>query len=78
MVIQLSLTFKCPRCGSNLVMREYSKHVQVYCPNCMLSITVSKRLMLTRHVDYDNRRFDWVRALEFLYELIQEKATYSS
>ncbi|WP_291767883.1 hypothetical protein [Caldivirga sp. UBA161] len=77
MAFELKLTLDCPRCGNKLTLREYNKYVQLYCDKCNLSITIRKRIILMRHVDYDDDILDWSSALDFLYSLLKGKATAS-
>ncbi|ABW01844.1 hypothetical protein Cmaq_1013 [Caldivirga maquilingensis IC-167] len=77
MTLELKLTLDCPRCGNKLTLREYNKYVQLYCDKCNLSVTIRKRIILMRHVDYDDDVLDWSSALDFLYSLLKGKATAS-
>lgn len=74
MAFEVELTLRCPRCGGGLTLREYSKHVQLYCSHCRLNVTIRKRVILTKHVNYDEDVLDWASALDFLYSLLKGKA----
>ncbi|MFP3311557.1 MAG: hypothetical protein RXO26_06985 [Caldivirga sp.] len=77
MAFEIKLTLTCPRCGSRLTLREYGKYVQLYCSECGLSVAIRKRVILMRHVNYDEEVLDWSSALGFLYSLLKGKATAS-
>lgn len=75
MALEVKLTLTCPRCGSRLILREYRRHVQLYCSKCGLSVTIRKRLILTKHINYDESVLDWASAIDFLYSLLKGKAS---
>ncbi len=59
----------CPFCGGALELVEYESSVWFGCRRCMKYVKRDKRAVVRRHVDYRERRFNWVGMMAELYEL---------
>ncbi len=59
----------CPFCGSVLELVEDERYVWFGCRRCMRYVKREKREVVKRHVDYRERRFNWVGIMAELYQL---------
>jgi transcription initiation factor IIE alpha subunit len=59
----------CPFCGGALELVENDNYVWFGCRRCMRYVKREKREVVKRHVDYREKRFDWVGMMAELCHL---------
>jgi ssDNA-binding Zn-finger/Zn-ribbon topoisomerase 1 len=65
----VTLVLKCPFCGGALELVENDNYVWFGCRQCMRYVKREKREVVKRHVDYREKRFNWVGMMAELYRL---------
>jgi hypothetical protein len=59
----------CPFCGGALELVEDDRYVWFGCRWCMRYVKREKREVVKRHVDYREKRFDWIGIMAELHQL---------
>jgi hypothetical protein len=59
----------CPFCGGVLELVEDERYVWFGCRRCMRYVRRDKKEVVRRHVDYREKRFNWIGMMAELYEL---------
>jgi len=65
----VTLLLNCPFCGGALELAENDNYVWFGCRRCMRYVKREKREVVKRHVDYREKRFNWVGMMAELYRL---------
>ena len=62
----------CPFCGGALELVEDTTFVWFGCRRCMRYVKRDKKEVVKRHVDYREKRFNWVGMMAELYQLYKK------
>lgn len=68
-LIEVKTAIACPSCGDALELVEDERHVWLGCRRCVRYVRRDKREAVKRHLDYRERRFNWVGLMAELYWL---------
>ncbi len=60
-MIKITLSYKCPLCGSNLILLEKKRYVEIMCPRCGIGLREDKNLL--RETICNGRTVEWKDAI---------------
>ncbi len=69
MVIVVETVNTCPFCGGVLELVEDDRYIWFGCRRCLRYVKREKRAIVKRHVNYKEKRFNWVGIMAVLYNL---------
>jgi len=72
MVMVVETASYCPFCGGVLELVEDELYIWFGCRRCMRYVRRDKKEVVKRHVDYREKRFNWIGMMVELYQLYRK------